>query len=373
MPRSLSSLLKQRWRAIAWALTLLVPVLDLGVGEVLTVTGNAALAGSLPGNAALVARYSLPRANAEDMETACTDLARRALRETVVVQPALSCLAFAADTKRPDPGLAVLVDGLGWRDEFTQRALYNLALRTRDLGEAMIHADALLRQGQDQEALSRAIIIGSRDPELLPSMRRLFSSQDRWSASWLKRHGAELPDDALLEFAAAQAKSPSGLPRSALVELLTKLLSQSRFAAARSLWAQGGAPNFTGEQAWPDGDSLIFATPFDWKNSADLEYQTNQSRMLVANRITPNATASRLSLLVPGTYAVRVSGAPARHGGWRWDVGCGSEPTPGQRTFAADSQFVVPPGCPLQWISVSAVSPEAVTDALPPLQVVPLP
>jgi len=77
----------------------------------------------MPGNAALVARYLLPRWHDKYKVAAGTELSVSALRETPVVQPALSWLAFETAEQDPEADLVHLSDGLGWRDTFTQRAL----------------------------------------------------------------------------------------------------------------------------------------------------------------------------------------------------------------------------------------------------------
>lgn len=355
------------------ALLLLVPVLMLHGGEVLTVTGSPAWAQQMPGNAALVARYRLPYLHGENMEAAGTQLSTRALRETLIVQPALSWLAFETPVNSREPDLARLTDSLGWRDAFSERALYNFALESNAPAEAMTHANALLQQGLDQQVLSEALIKGAGNPRFLAAMRGVFASQNRWSARWLLEHGAELTDDALMALAAAQAASPSGLPHATLGAIIRKLLSQSRFAAAKVLWSLSGGRGFTGEQPWPEGDKLASPAPFDWQIGAGVTISAEDVRRLVAERLTPNTTAHRLILLETGTYVLVVSGNPARATGWRWDVGCGTGPRPGQRAFGADNRFTVAADCPIQWLSVSATSPEALGEPLPPLRLEPVP
>jgi len=188
----------------------------------------------------------------------------------------------------------------------------------------------------------------------------------------LQQHGADLSDDALIDLAGAQAHGPVGLPRTTVAELLRKLLPQSRFGAARALWALLGNPDFTGAQSWPGGESLTSPTPFDWKVRSGLSVVSDGTRKLVAERITPDATADRQTLLTAGTYAVTIAGALGQHSGWRWDTGCGAAPRKAQRDFGADNRFTVPAGCPLQWLAVTAVSSEAITDELPPLRIVPV-
>ena len=317
----------------------------------------------------MVARYRLPRWHHEGEVAAGTELSRSALRETLVVQPALSWLAFETAAGAPEPDLVRLSDGLGWRDSFTQRALYNFALNRREPAEALIHADALLEQGEDQEALSQALVRGVPNPGVEEAMRHLFAAKNGWSARWLQQHGAVLSDDALIDLAGAQAQSPVGLPRTTAAELLRELLPQSRFRAAQALWALLDNTGFIGAQPWPGGESLTSPTLFDWKVHSSLRVLSDGARTLVAERITPGSTAARQILLTPGAYEVTVSGGPGRHSGWRWDTGCGAAPRSAQRDFGADNRFTVPAGCPLQWLSVSAVSSEAMTDELPPLSI----
>jgi len=354
----------------AWAL--LVPVLILSGGEVLTVTGNAGLAAQLPGNAALVARYRLPRLHNADEVSAGTELSLSALRESPVVQPALSWLAFETTAQDPETDLVRLSDSLGWRDPFTQERLYNFAINAREPTEALIHADALLEQGKDLEVLSQALATGVHNPGVEAAMHRQFAVKNGWSARWLQQHGADLSDDALIDLAGAQAQGPVGLPRATSADLLRKLLHQSRFGAARALWALLGNLDFTGVQPWPEGESLTSPTPFDWKVRSGLSVLSGGTRKLLAERITPDATADRQTLLPAGAYTVNVAGAPGRHSGWHWAIGCGGEPRKAERDLGVDNRFTVPAGCPLQWLAVTAVSSEAMMDELPPLRILPV-
>lgn len=343
------------WRLLALVAgcVALAAVLTMSLGDTLVALGRPGLAASLPGNTALAAGELLPPQATRPTRGDLLDLARRALHNAPLSAPALSYLAAAAsregDTGRARDLLKVAA-GSGWRDETTQRRAYNQALEDDDSDRAMMHADALLRQGLARDELYPQFDRGSRIPAFRQALVKVVGGPARWPRDYLASRGALLDDGPLAEMLAARAKRTGSIERAIAAPVIGVLLRQGRDAMAARVWrgvayADGLAP---GTLAWRDGALIDHRLAFDWRMPEGYRADADGDGSLSAAPDASAEPAMRQLALPAGRYRIAAADPGSTAGIWLWSVSCGARPSGDLAPLTRGSAFTVPAGCPVQ-------------------------
>lgn len=331
-------------------------VLTATLGDVLAGFGHSDLASRLPGNAPLLARAQLPLLGNRPATPESRALAMAALETAPLSSAGLVHLAidarFAGDAAR-SAALLAIAGAAGWHDEFAQRELYNAAIRRNDAAGAVRHAEALLRQGKGRDELFATF---DRGVAVLPFRKALgaaMAGPTVWPIDYLVSRGAQLPDEVLLDLAAARAgKAP--LERAIAGPLVVKLAQVGRLGAASRLWRMAGGLSGAGSLDWADdGDGAEGAGPFGWLPGEGYRIEYGENR-LIATSPMAGARTTRLLALPPGLWRLVPSGDTT---GWRWSLGCITAPDDALRSLAGGADFSVDAACPLQRLSLTATAP----------------
>lgn len=338
-------------------LTVVTSVILISLPEVLVSLHCPEIALRFPGAATVVARYWLPQLAGHQREQRFDALARAALMDSPLVEPALAWLASAPDqaaTARSQ--YTDLAAQLGWRDPLIQASLYNQAVKSGNFGAAVRHADAIMRLAESDGAIAQSLALGANIPLYRDAVRARIREGAPWAARWLDVNGARLRDDALLDLAKAVAASPAGLSRSSENSLVANLIGAGRPAVAALI-----ADNLAGRSAafprmidWPDSAGGISDGPFDWHVGEGFIVDGGSDRVLRATQPSGASVAYRLLALPEGDYVLHARGSSTDRAGWQWAVGCGSSPTMVNWDLETDNEFSVGPNCGLQWLAVKA-------------------
>lgn len=362
--------------ALRWSAGLLVTlpaaaaVLMLSGGDVLVSQDRGSLASRIPGNSVMPALAMLPAADRGAGRDSQHEMAMAALRRAPLTGDALTWLALDAadrgDRSRAAELLA-LSGRTGWHDEWTQRNLYNTAMRSGDAPTALRHAEALLRQGRGEAELFPRFVQGMKVPEFRAAFFKAIAPAPVWSRRFLVKHGHELDEEALINAATALAKPRRGLDRDIAAPVLTRLVAEGRVGTAVRLWTlvRKEGPQLS----WPDELARNAPTPFDWKlpQSFTVEGEGKEAE-LVATSALPGEAARRLLYLQPGDYHLKAYPAD----GWLWGAGCLTQPVVPNRRFEPGAHFTVTPDCPGTVIAL-APAPGSESVRLRDITVAPLP
>lgn len=343
--------------AAAAGMAALAAIGCLSVGDVLVAYGQPEAALNLPGNSALAAERILPGFTETPSTPERLALARAALANSPVATAALTYLA--ADARRAGrkdraDRLLSLAAATGWHDETSQRQLYNAAISSGDAARALVHADALLRQGLARQELFAQFDRGMEIPSFRKAMLKVLATSPDWPRDYLAEHGARLSDAALEAALAARATRPGGVERAIVAPIAAALINAGRPAAAAIAWRRaGGADGLgAGTLAWSSEAALETPGPFDWQLATGYRAEPGAEGALLAEGSQPGETARRLLALPPGQW--RIAAATGDAAGWRWAVACGEEAPYPARDLATDNRFEVPAGCPVQWLVLAA-------------------
>lgn len=340
-----------RWSvATLAALPAALAVLMLSGGDVLVAHGHAGIASRIPGNSVMPALATLPGTDGT------AEMALAALRRAPLTGEALTWLGLEADSRgdrERGARLLALSAQTGWHDEWTQRHLYNSALRAGDAPAALRHAEALLHQGKGSDELFARFVQGMAVPQFRAAFLKAISDGPAWSRNFLMRHGHELDDRALLDVASVRAKARHGLDRDMAAALLPKLVRAGRVNTAAALWAmvpQAG-PAGPGTLEWPDQLARNAPTPFDWNLPQGFAVEGEGNSELTATGTLPGEAAHRVLVLKPGGYRITALSASD----WLWAAGCMSQTAVPNRRFSPDGRFTVSPDCPATVLTVAPV------------------
>lgn len=325
-----------RWlKGTIIALPAAIAVLLLSGGDVLVAYGKASQAATLPGNNVLSGGAIL--ADMDEGEAARA-AAMGALGSTPLSARALAYLATNSDAR-----LRAIAGKVGWRDEWTQRRLYNASLAAGDADAALRHADALLRQQFAREELYAQFLRGVHVPGFRAALVTTVANSPHWPREFLVQHGSDLADAALLELVAARTKAKGGLDRQLAAPLLTRLVSLGRLESATAIWklVPGHADSAVNILAWPDELAAITPTPFDWNLPTGYSVARSNGARLVAGSVLSGKFVRKLMALPPGDYRL-----VAAADGWLWGAGCADAAVVPSRRLTADSSFTVARDCP---------------------------
>ena len=292
-------------------------------------------------------------------------LAGDALRRAPLHPQALSYLAMVAQGLEDAERETALIDAaarLGWQDEAVQRHLYNRAILADDPRKAMTHAEALLRQAMSADPLGADFAIRLANDRFRAEWSATFAGGGPWAEWFLARHGAAMPDAALAGLFAERGARAAVPPM-----LVGELVKAGRFAmAAETLAALRGdrlsIPRWTagakgGASGWTYSDG--FAVTSDGA--------LRRLRVPAAKPVTT------LTGFPPGRYRLLPVGelsAPLES--WRWQIACLGRDADAFTLLASGTGLVVPEGCPLQTLAVTAELAAHGGDPLPRLEAVPL-
>lgn len=349
-------------------------VASLSLGEVLIAHGEALHAAWLLGNAALIGRSALPSLSDKLDTSMSTAMSLRALRESTLVQPAVTWLAIDAarhhDASRQEALLGV-ASRLGWRDEFTQRHLYNAAVRANRPDLALTYASALLRQNIATAQLSARLFTAMRFPGFSTALAHQLALGAPWADRWVASFGGALADQTLLELFNARMKARSTPDHNLTATLTSDLVARDRFAIANSVWRLATRqPNtFPQVMEWPSGAMPLPLSPFEWHLPQGYETEDDAPDALLAMPTASSHFAYRLLALPAGKYVLRVNLAPVSLSAWRWGFGCGKRARGGFDRLRSRNEVSVPQDCPIQWISLVASDAGTEIPRLPPFRI----
>jgi hypothetical protein len=346
-------------------------VLTLSLGETLIALGYPTEAAMLPGNAPLLARVALGSLLVSGDVDMATTIARRAVHASPLAQPALVWLASApASVSRPPANRAALLlaaDAQGWHDEYSQRILYNAAVKAGNCPEALTHAAALLRQDLTVEPLANSLVVAAQRPACQASLLHLVAAGEPWARRWLKLYGGNLDAAQLLPLLDSVKAGDAGVPRDIAAAVLAQLASRGNRSEALAVWGMiaghdGGAA--TGTLHWPEAEALNDPTIFDWR--LDDGYDVRGDLMVRARDSLGTGVIVRLLTLPQGSYVLRA--APV--GKWWWQMSCTEPTSVPVLTLDSANEFTIGQNCPQQWLSLAASAPlDADISQLPPLRI----
>lgn len=314
-PGAESSLLSRRLLAGVVGVTLLAGVLSVSLANALISVKLIGAAAALPMGSAIAARSA-------DFDALSSRLAAQALRESTLVQPALTRIALDAPMPRSDM-LLTLSGKLGWRDAATQRALYRMALRHGDCPAALASASALMRQGVGFAQLAPMVTRAAALPACQPALLALLHQGEPWAAPWLRRYGSTIPSSLLLPI--MRIARPG---RETWAPIVDQLLASSRGDLAHSLWQQAGEGGDQHDRLdWPGALARQYPTSFDWNLSADMDVTDGKPAMLSPGSGGVGIAVRRL-MLTPGMYLLATGDSHDATQGWRWSLSCTSGVAP---------------------------------------------
>lgn len=337
-------------------------VLSATLGDVLVAFGHVDLASRLPGNAPLLARAQLPMLGDRAPTPETRAIALAALETAPLSSAGLSHLAlharYANDAASAQRLLAITA-ATGWHDEFAQRELFNAAIRRNDAAGAVRHAEALLRQGKARDELFASFDRGVLIRPFRKALGAAMAGPTVWPIDYLTSRGSRLPDEVLLDLAAARAgRAP--LERSIAGPLVVDLIHAGRLATAARLWRMAGGVAAAGPLGWDvAGSDEPGSQPFAWSVGEGYRIDFTDDR-LAAENPAPAEGASRIVALPPGRWRLVPGGETE---GWRWSFGCVTSAADPFRPLASGAEFEVGADCPIQRISLSATMPGGVTAA----------
>lgn len=309
-------------------------------------------------------------------------LGRDALARAPFDVRALRVVGLAeAGAGREDDADDILTLAGNWslRDDPAHAWLVERRLRRGDYASAFAHADTLVRRRKDiQPQVFRLFTVaGVEDPQRsLPVIASLLADQPPWRSAYLAgldKSPEEVRLSASLAILLEAGRAP--LDRAELQRIYQTLVSKREFEALRTVRARLNRP--------PPGVAVTnggFADrdapePFQWT----LVQKSGVVAEIVADDLRPanpalridydgyaNARiAEQLTSLAPGAYRFSVetrneTGEPAARLVWTLTCGAGGAPiavvpagqeTPPRNVWATlSARFVVPEGCPAQWL-----------------------
>lgn len=303
-------------------------------------------------------------------------LALEALRQQAINPPALRALGYQASTIG-QVSLARTFIRLSAhqspRDGGAQLWLIEDAVSRGDVQEALLHYDIVLRTRPSTQALLFPILLSAIDDPVIRKALVPYISTDRlWVQTFMTYANSASSDPrALVELITESGGfgDPTVAHRLNL-ELLTRLVSEKRFADARRLFgAMPGARKASlVDPRFEKSDREARFGPMGWQtvnnpessSSFTVDDSGKNILLLLANSATTATVASRLLYLQPGEYnvAAQLAGAPSSDdGSIRWQLRCpmlGERPIWAMESRAAQSigKLTVPTGCATQYFDI---------------------
>lgn len=333
------------WSFLAW--------FGLGLAQ-----AGSPLAVELPFNQATAARRQLMSGSSPLTKEQRDELALVALRRAPLSAQPLAYLALLAEQAGKEGSTRFLIDAArlqGWHDEAVQRILYNWAASGNDNAQALLRAEAMLRQNLASEDLTRDFARKGTDPVFRAAMVAMVSKDGAWADSWA---GFEAPklDDASLGALVTSPQFRQARSAQSLSILAAELVRAGR---ARLAWklAHGDPGSRPLRLDWQPAADFPASDVFGWQIPASyVLVQDDAAHQQVRRQDAAPAQPLRILLgLTPGRYKVSFPGAgAAAMAGWRGGLTCGSAAAAPATPAGTDMVFTVDAACQQQVLSIAA-------------------
>jgi hypothetical protein len=306
-------------------------------------------------------------------------LARRALRVEPLNAAALTILGLAfakgGQQARADGALGA-AGAMSWRVSEAQAWLLQRRLKEGRIDDALRHADALLRTGEDDRLQTRLFTLLNA-AAALPAARGALVLRLGASPPWRQAFLAQLPASAATGVLDAMRAGPAPPTSIEFGPAIAALITAGDFQGGAAQWAllsplarvTGGWPHDGSFQGGADGTDFTWSTPQGAGADADIETAPGphggRALRVEYDGYTLASFPRQLLVLAPGRYRLdwrqfTEAGEPNR---LAWTVRCAGDgrllgmATPGQGApggwNAATIAFETPPGCPAQWLALT--------------------
>ena len=331
-----------------------------------------------------------PKPNLEKAQ----DMAQQALRAMPLDDQALLVLGIVAEQQRDDKRADMLARMAGertWRNPATHLWLLERAVRRKDYGRALEHADAVLRvkilDQRYKDLIFPTLVAFVGYPPSFQALEDFFAAnRPTWRADFLLRLTAAPPNLArLAQLYAMLMKSKNPPTEEELRAYLNALIRRGFYEQAYRVW-QETLPQGADRGLPYNGDfnAAIDGAPFNWRlisqPGAQIEIvKVNETRgyalqLQFSGTRVNFANVSQLLLLTPGRYdfsfKAKAEDFRAARGLW-WHIFCegGSQGDLAHTDLVSDSlpwtdfgvEFEVPVGCKAQWLQLelpARIAPE---------------
>jgi hypothetical protein len=327
---------------------------------------------------------------AVELSLAMTNIARASHDRRFIPGSAFSLVGDAANKEplAPEPFLVRGVQAeLSGDGTAAQRAFEEAQWRDpRSLPAAYFLADRYFRAGELARGLSEIALLARLSPGGSAALTPYLAEYAKNSANWpslreLFRAHPDLADPALVALASNIATVPAAIaladPRRRaqdapwLPALVTTLTGEGQYARAHSIWASMAGARLEQEQLIFDSgfSDKIAPPPFNWALTSSAvglaERQPGRRLHVIFYGQEDGILASQLLLLPAGEYrlSMRLIGDLARARTLNWSIWCdkAAAPIASVRLDRAGQgwTFMVPAGCPAQWLKLSGSSGDA--------------
>src|SRR5262249_2474180 len=322
--------------------------------------------------------------------------AQRALRSYPSGPRALTLLGLIAERKGDLKSADALIRISGartWRDQTSQRWLFDREIRRGDYANALPHLDAILRMDYESRKDFFPVLaaVTSADPRAFQPLTALLATSPPWRASFLSELSVRLSNPArLAQLYAALRETDNPLTNEELRPYLNRLIKDVNFDQAYQTWHQTLPPKQPANKTYPfnrDFDLPVDGLPFNW----NLEFTTGADIQIVslvdsgrkpARGLRVQFSGARIDfavkqlMLMPAgeyTFAGRVKAEELRtsRGLW-WHIFCANNPgkTPANTELVSGTlpwtdftvKFQVPAAdCKAQWLQLelpARIAPE---------------
>ncbi len=358
----------RRISVAALALLLTVGVALLSIPDQIVAVGRPDLVLAMPLLPEAAAEPLLRQKGGQRLNEGDRRLATSVLKASLVSPIALSRLADDARLSgnfRRASKLFSLAGSLSWHDTVVQAAIVDFAMARDDPSVAVLHSDALLRQGDLEPEIFDLFDNHGGEPKFRLALASRIALQPPWAGYYLATHGADVPAAALQSYISSYGRA---LDRVIAGPLLVGLLQQRRFDIVHEIVSRtrGLAGATAGPLPWPGADALDNPTPFDWSLGPGVVVSGDGSSIQPSGEAQQGAS-SRLLALPAGRYRL-ASGNGAQE--WEWGIACLPDGAVPSRSITADAYFSVAVDCPIQQLAVKP-APTNINIALPRLSVGP--
>ena len=321
---------------------------------------------------------------AVELSLAMTTIARASRDRRSIPSSSFSMVADAANKEplAPEPFLVRGVQAELSGDEAAAQLAFEEAQwrDPRSLPAAYFLADRYFRAGELARGLGETAVLARLSPGGSAALSPYLAEYAKNSANWpslrgLFRSNPDLADPALVALASNITTVPAVIAladphRSApgtpwLQVLVNTLTGAGQYAKAHAIWASVGGVR-------PEQEQLIFDSafsdkvappPFNWTLASSAvglaERQPGRRLHVIFYGQEDGILASQMLLLPAGEYrlSMRLIGDAARSQTLNWSIWCdkASAPIASVRLDRVSQGwgFVVPAGCPAQWLKLS--------------------
>jgi len=170
--------------------------------------------------------------------------------------------------------LMVLAGQLSWRDSQTQAWLFQQSLEQARYGDAIIHADALLRRRQVTDEIFGVFRLAALDPKLAIPIKQQFEKRPKWRVSFFRMPKGINPQEieGFENLVRNLRKSTAPVSREELSPFVHFLANEGQRKRGLNLWndlfPEDGAKAVVNEELsliWPSGDRRDKPYPVDWR------------------------------------------------------------------------------------------------------------